>query len=295
MPADHATPTDPDPDLDPDLDLARGPDPAHRLAGRVAIVTGGGTRGPLPGTGVAIAALFASQGAQVGVVDISEDRAARTVDLIERIGGRALAVVADVTGATECDRAVREVVARFGRLDILVNNAAITGGGGNATAIDEADWNRVVALDLNAVMLMSKYALPHLRAAGGGAIVNMSSIAAIRGMGSGAYAAAKAGVIGMTHDLAYSHGRDGIRVNCVAPGHLFTPMGNQGGEELRDRRRRAGLLGTEGTAWDAAWAVLFLASEESRWITGVVLPVDAGTTSSTALAVQLLELRSPVP
>ena len=83
-------------------------------------------------------------------------------------------------------------------------------------------------------------------------------------MGSGAYAAAKGGVIGLTYDLAYSHGRDGIRVNCIAPGHLFTPMGNQGGEELRERRRRAGLLGTEGTAWDAAWAVLFLASEESR-------------------------------
>ena len=291
MPADHA----PTADTEFDLDLARGSDPAHRLAGRVAIVTGGGSSGPLPGTGVAIATLFASQGAEVGVVDISEDRAARTVGLIERIGGRAMAVVADVTAATECDRAVSEVVARFGRLDILVNNAAISGGGGTVTTIDESEWNRVVALDLNAVMLMCKYAVPHLGAAGGGSIVNMSSIAATRGLGSGAYAAAKAGVIGLTHDLAYSHGRAGIRVNCVAPGHLFTPMGSHGGGEMRERRRRAGLLGTEGTAWDAAWAVLFLASEESRWITGVVLPVDAGTTSSTALALQLLELRSPAP
>jgi len=281
-----------------ELDLARSPDPGHRLAGRVAIVTGAGSEGSLLGTGVAIATLFASQGARVGVVDISAERAARTVELIggiEGIRATSAAIVADITHGQECERAVREVVERFGRLDILVNNAAISGGGGTATTIDEAAWNRVVDLNLNGVMLMCRSAVPHLQAAGGGAIVNMSSIAGMRGMGSGAYAATKGGVIGMTYDLAYAHGRDGIRVNCIAPGHLYTPMGNQGGEELRERRRRAGLLGTEGTAWDAAWAALFLASEESRWITGVVIPVDAGTTSSTALGLQNLELRSPAP
>jgi NAD(P)-dependent dehydrogenase (short-subunit alcohol dehydrogenase family) len=278
-----------------EVDVAKAGDRGSRLGGRVAIVTGAGTSGPLPGTGVAIATLFANQGAQVGVVDISAERAANTVELIESVGGSALPIVADITQGQNCELAVHQVVERFGRLDILVNNAAISGGGGDATTIDEAAWNQVVALDLNAVMLMSKSAVPHLRASGGGAIVNMSSIAGMRGMGSGAYAAAKGGVIGLTYDLAYSHGRDGIRVNCIAPGHLYTPMGNQGGEEMRDRRRRAGLLGTEGTAWDAAWAALFLASEESRWITGVVLPVDAGTTSSTALGLQNLELRSPAP
>ena len=244
---------------------------------------------------MAIATLFASQGARVGVVDISSDRAANTVDIIERLGGTGMAVVADITSGEACERSVRQVVDHFGGLDILVNNAAIVGGGGDVTSIDEAAWNRVVQVDLNAVMLMSRSAIPHLRTSGAGAIVNLSSIAGMRGMGSGAYAAAKGGVIGLTYDLAYSHARDGIRVNCIAPGHLFTPMGNQGGEELRERRRRAGLLGTEGTAWDAAWAALFLASDESRWITGVVLPVDAGTTSSTALAVQMLEMRSPAP
>jgi NAD(P)-dependent dehydrogenase (short-subunit alcohol dehydrogenase family) len=121
----------------------------------------------------------------------------------------------------------------------------------------------------------------------------MSSIAGMRGLGGGAYAATKGGVIGMTYENAYSLGRDGVRVNCIAPGHLFTPMGNQGGEDVRDRRRRAGLLGTEGTAWDVAWTALFLASDEARWITGVVIPVDAGTTSSTALGLQMLELRAP--
>jgi NAD(P)-dependent dehydrogenase (short-subunit alcohol dehydrogenase family) len=278
-----------------EVDVAEAGDPGSRLRGRVAIVKGAGSSGPLPGIGVAIAALFANQGAEVGVVDISAERAATTVELIESIGGSCLPVVTDITDAKNCELAVQQVVERFGRLDVLVNNAAIASGGGDATAIDEAAWNRVIALDLNAVMLMSKSAVPHLRTSGGGAIVNMSSIAGMRGMGSGAYAAAKGGVIGLTYDLAYSHGRDGIRVNCIAPGHLYTPMGNQGGEESRDRRRRAGLLGTEGTAWDAAWAALFLACEESRWITGVLLPVDAGTTSSTALGLQHLEMRSPAP
>jgi NAD(P)-dependent dehydrogenase (short-subunit alcohol dehydrogenase family) len=272
------------------FDLARSSDPGRRLDGRVAIVTGAGSSGPLPGIGVATAILFASQGAQVAIVDISPERAANTEKLIAGAGlsGGSTSVVADITSASECERCVREVVGQFGRLDVLVNNAAVTGGGGDVATVDEAGWNRVVAINLNAVMLMSKTAVPHLRAAGGGSIVNMSSIAAIRGMGSGAYAATKAGVIGLTYDLAYSLGRDGIRVNCIAPGHLYTPMGDQGGEELRQQRRRAGLLGTEGTGWDAAWAALFLASEESRWITGVVLPVDAGTTASSWMAVERL-------
>jgi NAD(P)-dependent dehydrogenase (short-subunit alcohol dehydrogenase family) len=264
----------------------------RRLESRVAIVTGAGSSGPLPGTGVAIAALFALHGASVGVVDISVERATNTVELIERAGGTSTAVIADITQPSECERAVQEVIQQFGRLDILVNNAAITGTGNEAAPYDET-WDRVIALDLTAVMLMSRSAVPHLRSAGGGAIVNLSSIAGMRGMGGGAYGSAKAGVIGLTYDLAFSHGRDNIRVNCIAPGHLYTPMGDQGGPELRERRRRAGLLGTEGTAWDAAWAALFLASDESRWITGVVLPVDAGTTASTALAVQTLEMRAP--
>ncbi|HLG68333.1 MAG TPA: SDR family NAD(P)-dependent oxidoreductase [Acidimicrobiales bacterium] len=275
-----------------ELDLSRSSDPARRLAGRVAIVTGAGSGGPLPGIGVATAVLFASQGAQVGIIDVSPGRAANTLEVIERIGGTGMVVVADITRREECERAVAEVVDRFSHLDILVNNAAVVGGAGDP--FDEEAWNRVVAVNLNGAMLMSKSALPHLRARGG-AVVNMSSIAAMRGMGSGAYAATKAGLIGLTYDLAYSWGRDGIRVNCIAPGHLFTPMGNQGGEDMRERRRRAGLLGTEGTAWDAAWAALFLASEEARWITGVVVPVDAGTTASTALGLQTLEMRSPAP
>jgi NAD(P)-dependent dehydrogenase (short-subunit alcohol dehydrogenase family) len=271
------------------FEIPRAGDPGRRLAGRVAIITGGGGAGDLPGTGVAIAALFASHGARVAVVDVSAERAANTVELIEGAGGVSAAVVADITQAAECERAVRETVEQFGRLDILVNNAAVTGGGGRAQSYEET-WDAVIALNLTAVMLMSRNAVSPMIAAGGGAIVNLSSIAAMRGMGGGAYGPAKAGVIGLTYEMAYSHGRDNIRVNCIAPGHLYTPMGDQGGPELRDRRRRAGLLGTEGNAWDVAWAALFLASDESRWITGVVLPIDAGTTATTALGIQNLEL-----
>src|SRR5207253_5184049 len=119
----------------------------------------------------------------------------------------------------------------------------------------------------------ARHAIPHLRAAGGGAWINISSIAASRGHGAGAYAASKAALIALTRDWAYIHGREGIRVNCILPGHIFTPTGNQGDEEMRQRRRRAGLLGTEGDAWDVAWLAVFLVSDEARWITGVDIPV----------------------
>ena len=195
---------------------------------------------------MAIAALFARQGAQVGVVDISAERAANTVELIESLGGRCLPVVADITQSENCELAVRQVVERFGRLDILVNNAAISGGGGDANTIDEVAWDRVIALDLNAVMLMSKSSVPHLRAAGGGAIVNLSSIAGMRGMGSGAYAAAKGGVIGLTYDLAYSYGRDGIRVNCIAPGISTLPWATKAARSCGTAGVERGCSGPKG-------------------------------------------------
>jgi NAD(P)-dependent dehydrogenase (short-subunit alcohol dehydrogenase family) len=149
-----------------------------------------------------------------------------------------------------------------------------------------------MAVNLTAAVLATKHSLPHLRAAGNGAIVNISSIAAIRGMGGGAYTASKAAIIGLTREWAYDHGREGIRVNCILPGHVYTPMGLSGGEELRARRVRAGLLGTEGTAWDVAWPAVFLASDEARWMTGLAIPVDAGTTSTSPLGIDLLNERT---
>jgi NAD(P)-dependent dehydrogenase (short-subunit alcohol dehydrogenase family) len=270
----------------------RGADAGRRLDGRVVIVTGAGSSGDLMGIGGAIAILFAAQGAKVGVVDIDAVRAQHTRARIDDAGGESAVAVGDVSDVADNGRCVDEVVDRFGRLDIVVNSAAVTRGSGSPVDVDLQEWDDAIALNLTAVVLTARNTIPHLRAAGGGSIVNISSIAAIRGFGSGAYAASKAAMIGLTRDWAYEHGRDGIRVNCIVVGHVFTPMGNQGGEELREQRRRAGLLGTEGTAWDVAWPAVFLASEEARWITGVAIPVDAGTTVTTAMGIARLEERA---
>ncbi len=258
-----------------------------RLAGKVAIVTGAGHEGEVLGTGAAISILFAAQGASVGLVDVSPQRAANTEALISRAGGRCAIVIGDVSVQADCSRAVAEVADRFGSLDVLVNNAGVVGRG-SVEEVDETHWDQVFDVNVKGVLLMSRFAIPLMRRGGGGSIVNVSSIAAIRGFGSPSYAASKGGVLALTTDMAYSYGRSGIRVNCIVPGHLYTPMGNTGGSELREARRKCGLLGTEGTAWDVAWAALFLACEESRWITAVALPVDAGTTAATALAMRSL-------
>jgi NAD(P)-dependent dehydrogenase (short-subunit alcohol dehydrogenase family) len=271
----------------------RGTEAGRRLEGRVALVTGAGSAPGLMGIGEAIAVLFADQGASVGVVDISQERAEYTRALIDEVGGRGIAVVGDLTKEDDTARCVAEVVDAFGHLDILVNCAAITGGGGSPATVALTEWDAVMAVNLHAAFLAARYAIPHLQNAGGGAIINIASVAASRGHGAGAYAASKGALLALTRDWAYVHGREGIRVNCILPGHVFTPMGDQGPDEVRQRRRRAGLLGTEGDAWDVAWPAVFLASDEARWITGVEIPVDAGTTSSAAFAVGLLNDRSP--
>jgi NAD(P)-dependent dehydrogenase (short-subunit alcohol dehydrogenase family) len=135
-------------------------------------------------------------------------------------------------------------------------------------------------------MRMSRAAIPQLQRSSGASIIHISSIAGTRGLGTAAYAAAKGGVQALTADMAYSHGREGIRVNCVVPGHLHTPMGYQGSARTREIRRESGMLNTEGDAWDAAWANVFFASDESKWVTGVLLPVDAGTTATTHFAIR---------
>jgi NAD(P)-dependent dehydrogenase (short-subunit alcohol dehydrogenase family) len=262
-------------------DNARGP----RLEGRVAIVTGGGSEGDFLGIGAATAVLFAAQGARVGIVDVSGERAERTRERIAEFGGEAVVAEADVTDTASCARATDAVVDHYGRLDVLVNNAALSGGG-TVVDIDEEEWERLLRVNLGGVMRMSRAAIPHIVRAGGGSIVHVSSIAGTRGLGTAAYAAAKGGVQALTADMAYSHGPDGVRVNCIVPGHLHTPMGYQGSAHTRQVRRESGLLDVEGDAWDAAWAALFLASAESRFITGVLLPVDAGTTATTHFAVR---------
>jgi len=182
---------------------------------------------------------------------------------------------------------VEAALAEYGKLNILINNVGISGPG-SVTDVEEDFWDQVIEVNLKSVMLTSKHAIPKMIEAGGGAIVNLSSIVGLRagsGRPSHPYAASKGGIIGLSNSMAVHYGRDNIRVNCIAPGHIRSPMvARHSTEEMLNLRRRAGPLGTEGTPWDVAWAALFLASEEARWVSGVTLPVDAGLLAATPLA-----------
>ena len=183
---------------------------------------------------------------------------------------------------------VRTAVDEFGTVDILVNNVGLASVG-TVVDLSEEQWDRAFDINLRTAFLASKYAVPVMAAQGHGAIVNVSSISALRGDGTAAYSAAKGGLSALTVDMAYSHGRQGIRVNAIAPGHITTPMVlsvSEAGprtEFMNQMRAEAGLLGTPGTGWDVAWAAAFLASDEARWITGVTLPVESGVLSVTPL------------
>jgi NAD(P)-dependent dehydrogenase (short-subunit alcohol dehydrogenase family) len=260
-----------------------------RVEGKVAIVTGAGsTPGPGMATGRATAIVLAREGAGVVVADIAADRAEETRAIIEDEGGRATVFVGDLTRAPDCAAMVEAAVDAYGTLDILVNNIA-TAHLGDVVSTSEDDWDRVMATSLRTTFLCCKHAVPVMAAKGAGSIVNIGSIAAVRGTGNAAYSAAKGGVHALTVDMAYSHGRQGIRVNAVAPGHITTPLmfSNLGvTPETRYRQRMAAassLLGCEGDGWDVGWAATFLASDEARWITGVVLPVDGGVMAVTPL------------
>lgn len=251
------------------------------LTGKVAVVTGGGAAGEGIGNGRAAAILIARAGAQVLVVDRDKALAQRTVEMIEEGGGQAVAVEADVTQSADCAAIVQTALDRFGRLDLLDNNVGI---GSRGTVIDETEesWRRVMQVNVDSMFLMSKHAIPAMRRAGGGAIVNVSSISALRPRGLTVYSVSKGAVIALTRAMAVDHGREGIRVNCVAPGPVYTPMVYQRGmsPSARDRRRQASALGIEGTGWDIGQAVRFLLSSHARYITGHTLVVDGGTTLS---------------
>jgi NAD(P)-dependent dehydrogenase (short-subunit alcohol dehydrogenase family) len=250
-----------------------------RLAGKVAIVTGAGSRAEGIGNGRAAAILFAREGARVLLVDQNKEAAEATRALIAGEGGEAETLVADVTREGDCRAMVDEAVRRWGRLDILDNNVGI-GSRGTVVDVGEAEWERVMTVNVTSMMLAGKHAVPAMARGGGGAIVNISSISALRPRGLTAYSASKGAVIALTRAMAVDHAGQGIRVNCIAPGPVYTPMVYAGGmsDDLRDRRRRASPLGIEGTGWDVANAALFLVSDEARYITGVVLPVDGGAT-----------------
>lgn len=250
------------------------------LAGKVAIVTGAGAEGDGIGNGRAAAILLARAGTRVLVVDRRRDLAERTVAMIASEGGTAFAHAADVTDESQCRAMVGEALRQFGRLDFLDNNVGI-GARGSVVETDSGAWQQVMHVNVDSMFLAAKRAIPAMIAtAQGGAIVNIASISALRPRGLTAYSTSKGAVIALTRAMAVDHGADNIRVNCVAPGPVYTPMVYAAGMSAasREQRRKASVLGREGTGWDIGYAVRFLLSNHARYITGQTLVVDGGAT-----------------
>ena len=249
------------------------------LQGRAAIVCGAGAAGDGIGNGRAACILLARRGVSVLAVDRELDKAARTVEMIREAGGKAEAFSADVTQEAECARMVDAALGHFGRLDILDNNVGI-GSRGSVVEETAESWERILKINITAMALAAKAAIPAMIESGGGAIVNISSISALRPRGLTMYTTTKGAVIALTQAMAVDHGRDGIRVNCIAPGPVYTPMVYAGGmsDKAREARKQASALKVEGTGWDIGNAVVFLVSDQARYITGHTLVVDGGVT-----------------
>ena len=261
---------------------------AERLQGKKAIVVGAGqTPGETVGNGRAIALAFAREGAEVLCVDRAGDRAEETVSMIEMEGGAAHAVALNIVKAKEAAEIAEWARSRWGRLDILVNNVGIGGGGdGPAHRLEEDAFDRILHVNLKGMWLTTKACLHLMREQeGGGGIVNISSLASIAGGNQMAYEVSKAAVNRLTTSVAQANASKGIRCNAVAMGLMDTPMAVAGIAEASGqdpaavraaRNARVPLGGEMGTAWDTANAALFLASDEARFITGQVLFVDGG-------------------
>jgi NAD(P)-dependent dehydrogenase (short-subunit alcohol dehydrogenase family) len=262
----------------------------QRLQGKVAMVVGAGSIGPGWGNGKATAATFARHGAQVLCVDRNGDAAQETADIIKSEGGSATAFTADVSRGDDVAAMVAACLKAYGRIDVLDNNVGIAEMG-NVVDVSEAEWDRVFAVNLKSAFLAMKHVIPVMEQQGGGSIINISSIASIRHLGISyvTYATTKAAMNQMTRTTAVEYARKHIRVNAILPGLMKTPMVEHsaglaasyaaGDVEAMWRARDAQVpMGHMGEAWDVANAALFLASDESKYVTGIELIVDGGIT-----------------
>jgi NAD(P)-dependent dehydrogenase (short-subunit alcohol dehydrogenase family) len=257
-----------------------------RLKDKVAIVVGAGqTPGDTIGNGRATAILFAREGARVVLVDCDLESALETQTMIEAEGGTCLSVKADVTIEEDCKAFVSAAVETYGRIDILHNNVGIGGGDDEILTLTGESWDRIMSVNLKGMFLSSRSVLQVMREQRGGSIINISSIAAICSTSIVAYKTSKAGVNALTHQIALENAKYNIRANAIMPGLMNTPMAIEGiskaravpKEDLIRQRDSSVPLGQKmGTAWDVAYAALFLASDEAKFITGVLLPVDGG-------------------
>ena len=253
--------------------------------GRVVVITGVGS-----GVGRAAMALFAGLGAAVVGCGRTQETGEETARLVAEAGGRGCFVQGDVRLAADAERIVQTAVERFGRLDVLVNNASVGysySGSMDALAdTPEADWDDVISINLKSVYLMSKFAIPEMRKAGGGAIVNVASIGGVRGMPDAhAYSAAKGGVVNLTRSMAITYGAENIRVNCLCPGGIDTPMIASRMPDIQAllddpaTRTMVSPMGRVGSPEEMAKAILYLASDDASYTNGAILVVDGGTTA----------------
>ena len=251
-----------------------GREAGMRLEGKAAVVTGAGQ-----GIGAAIARLFAAEGARLVLADMRSGPATGVVDEITSGGGEAVFVQADVTSDADCKRMIDTAIEGYGTLDILVNNAGIAGKG-TVTEVTEEFWDRVMAVNLKSIFLASRHAVPHMERAGGGSIVCIASVAGMTGeMGQVAYNTSKHGVIGLVRCMAYDHAAAGIRVNAVCPGAIDTPLLSPLTEERRTRLEGMHMMRRLGRPEEIARAVLYLAGDESSFMTGAAHVVDGGYTA----------------
>lgn len=257
-----------------------------RLKDKVAIVVGAGsTPGDTMGNGRATAILFAREGAKVMLVDKRLDSAEETKVMIDADGGESFAFETDVRSSDDCKRMADACAEMYGNIDILHNNVGI-GEGGGPVELSEEDWDKVFDVNLKSMFFTLKHVLPYMEKQGSGAIINISSVAAIRCAPYPMlpYTASKAAVNGLTRSVAMQYAHQGIRVNCIMPGLINTPMAIEGlavrlgmdKEKLIAARDAAVPMGHMGEAWDVANCALFLASDEAKYITGVIIPVDGG-------------------
>jgi NAD(P)-dependent dehydrogenase (short-subunit alcohol dehydrogenase family) len=266
---------------------------AGRLAGKVALVTGAGSSGPGWGNGKATAVLFAREGAKVFLVDVNADAVAETKAIIDGEGGACASWRADVSQSAEVAALVASCVETYGRIDVLHNNVGISALGGPVET-DEASWDRVFQVNLKSVFLTCKHVLPIMVAQGGGSIINISSVASIRwgGVAYLSYSASKAALNQLTKCVGLEYARRGIRCNCILPGLMDTPMprvqlmeafsGAGGLVEMLRVRDSISPTGKQGEPWDVAYAALFLASDESKYVNAAELIVDGGLSQATA-------------
>ena len=259
---------------------------AGRLEGKTAVVVGAGqTAGETMGNGRATAVVFAREGARVLLVDRDEASVEATRELITNEGGKADVVVLDIVSEEACQTLAETALATLGRIDVLHNNVGIGAGDNTPTRLTAESWDRIIDVNVKAMWMTCKHVVPVMREQQSGAIVNISSVAAIAAAGNlTAYKVSKAGVNALTQNLAVTNARYGVRVNAIMPGLIDTPMAVDATARVAQRRAREVAaardkqvpLGHMGTAWDIANAALFLASDDAAFITGVVLAVDGG-------------------